>query len=1070
MKIVNTLILVLLVLVLEIFQVPAQFDSGVKRLSTSSVRSYTSDTSGDGRFVMIESDGDIATYNPRNADRNYEIFLFDVAQRHIFQITDTKSATQSTTCPQTEGSNIRVAIDNSNVQISNDGKWIVFSSNATSSVAGSTPNGTNPGNFDANQSSNLPNLLQDGNEEIWLYQMPTFQTVDLSSGDVPTFVNLDAGTFIQVTNTPTSRAPVAGSCTNGPLIAQENYQGTINDDGTTVAFLSVKDIVPGGNAPPSNNDEVYIYKRLLNSFAQVTRTPRGSAGDPIICLTPSISGDGTRVAFASNATNPVIGMSGGSNTDISVEIYFSDLNFYGEPDGIKRQVTNITRIDYDWVTDVGYKDRSISRDGRYIVFETRARLDGNGSVGQGFADFIYDSQSSSSNPFTRFTPYSNADSSVPVLPGYERLGGDPFRHPTFTGYEGNSLTPSTITFTSRMNFRADGSIPPAGSTEGLNPISPRPIQVHSYNFTSSSPLLKRISNSSLLNPVVNSHCSAANLINRIACTFVSGTGDAGSYYLLTPNVTQEDAGTSLQFFTGAGALAVGSNSQGLMPNMLGSVVYSSPLVQYEQGFASQVSNSRNPTAPLQLKGISLTIDGISANITGVTNGRINFIIPKGVTPGNKAVVINHKGIILRGNVQIIQTPQPDIVRTDNISLIQNYSELIPQPYGRARILNVTDPNNLQPEPFGITTQTPGGTVPTKLRIFLTGVQGVTANAITIKLGNVTIPTGSITTNAVETDYPGIFTFDFYVPPQLDGAGHVPVVVTVNGQSSRTVGTASRIRFLSSQPSPTDLAVWRPGNGTWYILDDNGANPIYVQWGTNGDTPAQGDYDGDGKTDFCIFRPSTGDWWLVRSSDNTSLAFHFGVSGDEAAQADYDGDGKTDFAVWRPSTKVWYIYQSSTNSSVSAVFGTGGDKPVPADYDGDGKADLAVWRSDTATFWVQQSLSNQSSAYSIGQADDKPAIGDYDGDGRADFATYRANDNTWRILNRNNSQISVAQIGDSSTDITVQGDYDGDGKTDIAIWKSSGSLVGWWFIKKSSNGQIRSEKWGTTGDIPVAAPW
>jgi len=1059
--------IILLTIVLQgVFQIYAQVDSGVKRFTLSDAESYVSDTSGDGRFVLIQSNGDIATYNPRNSDRNFEIFLMDVAQRHIFQVTDTKSATQTTTCPQSPQSTIRLAIHNSDSMISNDGRWIVFSSNATTSVSSSQPNGTNPGNFDANIPANLQILQQDGNQELWLFQLPNFDLIDIPTGNVPNFVNLSAGVFTQITNTPTSRLPVDGNCSRSATIASDNRDTNINDDGSTIAFVSNRDLTPPLNSPNLNidNDEVFVYKRNSNSFAQVSETPRGSLIHQIININPSISGDGLSVSFASTGTNSIRGMTNGSNTDFSFEVYYATLDSStGEPNGIKRQVTNISQVNFEPALYLFPNSRSISRDGRYIVFMSSARLDTNGPVGQGFANFIYDAQN---NSFTRFTPYDNADSGLP--------GGYIYQYPRFSDYASNSLSPNTVVFNSRLNLCANGSVPPACTTGGLNPASSRPVQVYSYNFTSSSPVIKRISNSPVMDPIQYGRCFSSNSSSRIACNLVNAGGtDKSGFYFLTPNSMQEDTTAMLQFYTGAGGLSINSNppqAQGLMTGMLGSVVYSSPLIQYDSGFAQQVSNSRNFIAPLQLKEISLTIDGISANITGIVNGRINFIVPKDVTGGNKPVVINHKGMILRGNVQIVQTPQPDIVRTDNIPSVNlNYSELIPQSFGRARILDVTDPNNPKTEPFRTTTQTPSGTAPTKLRLFLTGVQGVTANAVTIKFGNVIVPNGSITTNAVETDYPGISTFDFEAPPQLAGAGHVPVMVTVNGVSSRPIETAPHTRFLTDQPVVTDLAVWRPGTGVWYVLDGNGANPIYVQWGSNGDIPAPGDYDGDGKTDFCIFRPSSGDWWLVRSSDNSTSTFHFGLTGDEVAQADYDGDHKTDFAVYRPSTGVWYLFQSSQGFAAIS-FGTSTDKHVPADYDGDGKADLAIFRPANGEWWIRLSTSGVVSVVPFGLSSDKPVIGDYDGDGLADLAVWRPSDGNWWIRSSNTSQIASVHWGNLTSDIPVQGDYDGDGKTDLAVWTSSGGLVGWWYINKSSTGQLYSEKWGTTGDIPVAAPW
>ena len=41
-------------------------------------------------------------------------------------------------------------------------------------------------------------------------------------------------------------------------------------------------------------------------------------------------------------------------------------------------------------------------------------------------------------------------------------------------------------------------------------------------------------------------------------------------------------------------------------------------------------------------------------------------------------------------------------------------------------------------------------------------------------------------------------------------------------------------------------------------------PISLQWGGGGDIAVPGDYDGDRRTDLAVFRPSNGTWylWLV----------------------------------------------------------------------------------------------------------------------------------------------------------------------------------------------------------------
>src|SRR5258705_12978936 len=57
------------------------------------VGSFVGDTTANGRFVVIESNGDIATEKTatrNNQDGNLEIFIYDYAQRRIFQVTNTR--------------------------------------------------------------------------------------------------------------------------------------------------------------------------------------------------------------------------------------------------------------------------------------------------------------------------------------------------------------------------------------------------------------------------------------------------------------------------------------------------------------------------------------------------------------------------------------------------------------------------------------------------------------------------------------------------------------------------------------------------------------------------------------------------------------------------------------------------------------------------------------------------------------------------------------------------------------------------------------------------------------------
>jgi len=130
-----------------------------------------------------------------------------------------------------------------------------------------------------------------------------------------------------------------------------------------------------------------------------------------------------------------------------------------------------------------------------------------------------------------------------------------------------------------------------------------------------------------------------------------------------------------------------------------------------------------------------------------------------------------------------------------------------------------------------------------------------------------------------------------------------------------------------------------------------------------------DFDGDGRTDLSVFRPSDGTWYVMQSGSNTSRAQQFGTNGDKIVPGDYDGDGRTDFAVFRPSDSNWYILRSSDNSFSAVNWGLNTDKPVPGDYDGDGRTDIAVYRS--GTWHILQSTNGQFATHQFGASSDIP---------------------------------------------------------------------------------------------------
>jgi hypothetical protein len=109
-----------------------------------------------------------------------------------------------------------------------------------------------------------------------------------------------------------------------------------------------------------------------------------------------------------------------------------------------------------------------------------------------------------------------------------------------------------------------------------------------------------------------------------------------------------------------------------------------------------------------------------------------------------------------------------------------------------------------------------------------------------------------------------------------------------------------------------------------------AGTIAFGFGVSTDKPVQGDYTGDGKSDVAIWRPATGEWFVLRSENLSYYSVPFGISPDVPAPGDYDGDGKIDTTVFRPSSATWFI-QRSSGGTTAIGFGNGTDRPIPNAY-------------------------------------------------------------------------------------------------------------------------------------------
>ena len=822
-------------------QVPsATPDPFVTQLTSSPANFYSlaGDISANGRFVVFESNGNLDTQNPRNADGNREIFIIDYAQRRIFQLTNTKNVqkpaasptptptptpTPSPTATPTpvpiptppDLSLVKIEISNNRPMISLEpalvsGKrtyMIVFSSNAP-----------NPGNFDGTDSAALD---ADGNQEIWIYQLPEVDdNFDLTSGDDIPFTSatdLTLGTFRQVTDTTPSRPLRTGVLP--PDAVDDNRDATISDDGNTLAFISTRNLVPAvGNA--DFNPELFLCRTTngfaagSNTFTQGTNTQDTTPGiSNTLQQNPSLSADGSIVAFLSRANLAA------SNDDKNPEIYVAD--FTGSALSNIRQITktkNDTGNNSGVTVNLLSPGRRLSRDGKFVVYESRAEdpAANTGTNASFLAVFVSD------------VPLTAATSSTAKQVGPRALvfPGDVEHFPSFTDYD-SSLAPHSLVFASALNFKTDGTFPAADQdSTGLNFVpsgSVRPNQIFTTQVpVTSSNTFRRLTKNPILTFVVGIDPLASNSVRRLAFSMQSvelGGGNADNstevFYLLTPPVTTESS-AALSFFTGAsnrGPFASANPSAspsptptpspspgdpaGLAPGELSIVRSTVGLANSDKDAVGGSETKRSPILPVELNGVSVSVNGAAAGLYFVGDSPsegIRFVMPVGLAAGVATFVVNNQGTTYRGFVQIVPS-QPDIFTTTNDA------------GGIAVICNVTNP--MMPDcttpsgPFSqMSPDVTGTAVPTVLEIHVTGVRLALAAETKVSFVNGTTTT-DITATSVgpNTNMFGFDLIDITLPASLAATAptdyKIIVTVTKTGGpfTSRPADTAPQVTII-----------------------------------------------------------------------------------------------------------------------------------------------------------------------------------------------------------------------------------------------------------------------------------
>ncbi|MDA3625656.1 FG-GAP-like repeat-containing protein [Saccharopolyspora sp. WRP15-2] len=177
------------------------------------------------------------------------------------------------------------------------------------------------------------------------------------------------------------------------------------------------------------------------------------------------------------------------------------------------------------------------------------------------------------------------------------------------------------------------------------------------------------------------------------------------------------------------------------------------------------------------------------------------------------------------------------------------------------------------------------------------------------------------------------------------------------------------------------------------------------FGLSNQKVAVGDVNGDGKDDIIAFSGRTyGDVFVALSTGTQFLPaqkWHdrFALGTETPAVGDFNGDGKADIVTFTDSGAVYVPLSDGTRFVQDGWkwhnrFSPTGEIPAVGDFNGDGKDDIVTFlRGDTGYVYVSLSTGDSfvedndrwNDFFSI--RDEWPGVGDFNGDGKADVVTF-----------------------------------------------------------------------------------
>lgn len=583
--------------------------------------------SDDGKRVVFESAADITGGNP---DLNLEVFVYEVDKRTFIQVTNTQHIYDPADADKPFNQRkILISVSNNNASISGDGTKIVFSSNSGTLISGEA--GKN----------------DDGNQEIFLASLP---------------LNSTTPSFQRITTT------AASTTASGPTEVFDNYDPTINFNGTLIAFVTNRKDVPGVTNPDAIA-QIVLYNTSTRQFTQVTNKNEadGTIGFSFkgFNSNPQLSGNGNVLVFISGFNHaPTASI---NNADLNGEIFLYDVaaktitqitnttGFAGYPATVGSDIRgNLVLTPSQPMNVLNQNTKHLSKDGNLLVFESAGDFDSGKNTDKTREVFLYNR---TTNKFTQITSNATLPSS-PVLADINKID--------FNFTPGISADGKYVFLSSILNIVPVAS---GGTSSATTDNADGSREIFRYNVTTAS-----------FRQVTYTPLSVRVLDQREALLFANSDATGSNIFFTDDvNLLGSNPDTSFEIFRATVRPITQVND--FVPALVNAASFASPdsttpannpaargsiATIFGTKLADSQANTSRSDLDYELNGVSINIAGIAAKLIYVSPTQINFILPDGLAAADGVeFTVNNKGVVSKGKFKALDSSPGIFTVTQN---------------------------------------------------------------------------------------------------------------------------------------------------------------------------------------------------------------------------------------------------------------------------------------------------------------------------------------------------------------------------------------------------------------------